>query len=109
MFENWPEPSVGPSPRRVVQPPVPVTVDLGLAIFTDGTHFGANELPLWVRSGGLLVTGRSPGLLLAWARTSSGDWLALVELTLLTANGFGHVPTRQWCTRRAVEKADADH
>ncbi|MFE6861896.1 hypothetical protein [Nocardia sp. NPDC057668] len=42
---------------------------------------------------------------MAWARSSSGDWLALVELNLLTANGFGRVTTRQWCTRRAVEKA----
>ncbi|WP_051183012.1 hypothetical protein [Nocardia vinacea] len=104
MFEDWPEEQ--PSPRRVVDPPKPVTVDLGLAIPGDGNGFGVNGVPLRVRAGGLVVSGRVPGLLRAWARTNSGGWLGLVDFTLSTSNGRGHVRVRQWCSSRAVQKAD---
>lgn len=101
MFDDWPD-SFEPTARRVVDPPVAVTVDLGLAIPTAGSKFGANELPMRVRAGGLRVSGQVPGTLFAWARTSSGDWLGLAEFTISTANERGRLPMKQWCSQRAL-------
>lgn len=105
MFEDWPD-EQPPPPRRVIDPPAPVLVDLGLAILGDRNGFGMNGVPLRVRAGGLVVSGRVPGLVRAWARTNSGGWLCLVDFILSTSNGRGHVRVRQWCSSRAVEKAD---
>ncbi|MFE2994057.1 hypothetical protein ACFXG4_03445 [Nocardia sp. NPDC059246] len=107
MFEHWPDELV-PSLRREVHPPTPVTIDLGAAIPTDGTKFGANELPLRVRAGGLELTGRVAGLLHAWARSRDGDWIALVSLTVKTSNGRGSIEIQQWCSKRALQPREAD-
>ncbi|RMI27934.1 hypothetical protein [Nocardia stercoris] len=101
MFEHWPD-EVAPTLRREVSPPTPVVVDLALAIPSGTGSFRRDGIPLRIRSGGLNVSGRVPGLLHAWARTNTGNWLALVEFVLATANNRGRVPVRQWCSEAAV-------
>ncbi|NNH69428.1 hypothetical protein HLB23_06015 [Nocardia uniformis] len=87
--------------RRHVDPPTPVTVDVGLALHTDGP-------PLRVRAEGLDVSGRVPGWLYAWARTSTGDWLGFVQFTLQTGNRLEKLTVRQWCSQRALSPRTAD-
>lgn len=90
-----------PAPRRVVDPPVPVVVDVLLAIGQSGER-PANELPLRVRAEGLNVDCRVPGLLSAWARTVGGGWLAYLTFSIPTGNGLGALRVAQWCPSAAA-------
>lgn len=54
---------------------------------SGGTRFAANSLPLHVRAEGLDLSGLRPGLLYAWARTTTGGWLGFVQATITTGNG----------------------
>jgi hypothetical protein len=102
MFDEWPE-EFSPSLRRVVEPPLPVVVDLGQAISTQRATFGAKKsVPLRVSSGGLRLAGNVPGLLHAWARAWNGVWLGLVEFTASTGNGRGQLIFRQWCPEHSL-------
>jgi len=51
VFEEWLV-TFQPAPRRLVDPPVPVTVNVAAAISQPGGR-PANDLPLRVRAGGL--------------------------------------------------------
>ncbi|MQY28757.1 hypothetical protein [Nocardia aurantia] len=102
MFETWPE-IFSPSMRRVVDPPVPVLVELGVAIArTPGGRFGRDTLPMRVKAGGLDLSRTVPGRLLAWARCSDGSWLGLVEFMIATGNDRGRIAVTQWCGARAL-------
>lgn len=101
MFEQWPD-EFTPSLRHEVHPPRPVTVDLSIAIPTHSPTFGANELPLRVRSGGLDLTQTVAGHLHAWARSRDGDWIGLISCTLETSNQRGRLNITQWCSQRAI-------
>lgn len=79
---------------RVVDPPLPVIVDLG-SLFPPGPGL-ANTQPLRITKGGLNVTGYATGELLAWARSSSGAWLACVRFVVKPVNKTGQVPMLQW-------------
>ena len=104
MFEEWPTSEVlGPPFRMVVDPPEPVTVDLDIAIPSTAPGFGGSRMPLRVTAGGLVLSGRIPGLLHAWARSADGTWIGLVEMTVTTGNKRGKLPMLQWCPRRALE------
>ncbi|BCK56201.1 hypothetical protein [Nocardia wallacei] len=53
MFETWPD-EFTPSLRRVVDPPMPVLVDLSKAIPTVAPNgFGRDRVPMRVKVGGL--------------------------------------------------------
>lgn len=102
MFEDWPD-RFTPPLRREVNPPQPVLVDLAKAIpISHRGPFGRNRLPMRVTAGGLILTGQTPGRLHAWARTSDGPWLGLVEFVLVTGNQFGRLPVTQWCQQEAL-------
>ncbi|WP_306365277.1 hypothetical protein [Nocardia sp. CC227C] len=88
--------------RRHVDPPRPVTVDISKALPSGGTRFAANSLPLRVRAEGLDLSGLHPGLLYAWARTSTGGWLGFVQVTLTTGNGREKLTLRQWFPESAL-------
>ena len=75
MFEDWPV-TMHPSPRRVVDPPRPVTVDLSLLIANPDDKFRRDAVPMHVKMEGLTFHGRVPGHLHAWARSTAGGWLA---------------------------------
>ncbi|PKV81078.1 hypothetical protein ATK86_5525 [Nocardia fluminea] len=89
---------------RIVDPPVPVTVDIGAAIVTRAAHFGVNKVRLGIRHGGLSLTGTTPGFLRAWARVADDTWLGLVAFTLATSNGHGRLHVEQWCPQHALSQ-----
>ncbi|MGN2639791.1 hypothetical protein ACWEKT_00100 [Nocardia takedensis] len=104
MFEYWND-DFSSSLRRVIDPPEPVLVDLGLALPVPG-HAPHTAAPtMRVKAGGLHVTGRVPGLLYAWARTTDGNWLGLVGFAIATGNRRGRVEVRQWCVAQALSRA----
>ncbi|MEU0541918.1 hypothetical protein ABZ319_18820 [Nocardia sp. NPDC005978] len=100
MFEHWPD--IPPSLGREITSPRPVTIDLGTAIPTHSPTFGANELSLRVRAGGLELSGRIEGHLHAWARANNGAWIGLISCTLETPNRLGKIQITQWCSQRAI-------
>ena len=55
-----------------------------------------DEVPLWVRSGGLFIEPRMPGQLIAWLRRSDGSWVAVVELELSSANRCSRATATLW-------------
>lgn len=98
--------SVGGPSYHVIDPPRRVIIDLGRLIMAP-KDFGGN-VSLRVRSGGLSLTGTTPGLLHAWARTSTGGWLALVSCAVTTGNRQGRVQVQQWCSEQAVSLPEGD-
>ncbi len=62
-------------------------------------------LPLRVRQRGLRLGGEQTGHLLAWARTSTGHWLALVRVTA-SAGAAGSVAMTQWVPAHTVRERD---
>ncbi|MFG3524899.1 hypothetical protein ACGF5S_31900 [Nocardia nova] len=106
MFEDWPD-TFTPSLRREVDPPQPVLVDLAKAIPSSGNRpFGRNHIPMRVKAGGLVLTGKTPGRLRAWARVADGAWLGLVEFVLVTGNQRGRLSVMQWCPQAALSPND---
>ncbi|MFG1796671.1 hypothetical protein [Nocardia sp. NPDC049149] len=106
MFDRWPD-EFSPSLRRVLDPPMPVVVDLGQAIPTHRAKFGTGGVPLRVSSGGLRLTGTVPGVLYAWARAWDGVWLGLCEFTVHTGNDRGQLDMRQWCPEHSLTPSPA--
>lgn len=103
-FEYWPSNDVADSNRRLVDPPRPVLVELGLMVPRPAGK--VEPLPLRVRQGGVRLVNQAPGQLLAWARMIDGHWLALVRVEVPA--GQGCLPMLQWVASRAVRLADND-
>ncbi len=103
MFEDWPI-KFTPAPRRVYDPPVPVVIDLGRA-FARTPRPARRGLALRVKAEGLHLTGTARGLLEAWVRTTSGDWIGLCEVELHSGNRQGTLHTHQWCPSGAITAA----
>jgi len=57
------------------------------------------------RQGGLRLSGKHPGHLLAWARVSDGRWLALVRVTA-EAGSHASLEMVQWVSSRAVRTVE---
>ena len=81
MFEHWP--ATFDPPCRLEVAPTPVVVNIGLALPRDPPGF-RSSMPLRVRAGGLAVDHSVPGMLFAWLRLSSGEWLACSDGLNLT-------------------------
>jgi len=102
LYENWPV-SFDPPTRRIVDPPRRVLVNIALTVagssgvsFRDGT-------PLKVRSEGLAMDTKSPGLLHAWAKTARGQWICCLSFDIPIGNGKGFLRLhQQWCPAEAA-------
>ena len=91
MFDKWERsaeyPTLFPVSRQV-------WVDTSRALPTSGTRM--DELPLWVRSGGLLIEPRMAARQLAWFRRSNGAWVAVVELDVSSPNQRSRATATLW-------------
>lgn len=105
MFEEWPV-EMTPPTRRVVEPPIPVLVDLTRILKNPDDRFGRNEVSMRVKAEGLDFCLQVSGYLRAWAQSTQGGWLALVTCDVPTGNGKGKLPITQWCPANSVTPAD---
>ncbi|GGG27744.1 hypothetical protein GCM10007304_46970 [Rhodococcoides trifolii] len=105
MFDNW-NAHMQPLPYRVVDPPQPVTVDLGVA-FARSPRSRSDGLPMRVRAEGLVLSGTVNAELHAWVRTNLGDWLALVCCTTTSGNSKGTMDLQQWVPSGSVRPVDS--
>ena len=73
---------------RIIDPPRPVLVDWSQVDPTAGRPpgFARDPLPLRVRAGGVRVEPSMPGKQHAWVRLCDGQWRALVEVEISSAN-----------------------
>jgi hypothetical protein len=95
LFETWPL-SFDPPAHRDVSPPIPVVIQLNAAIARNPPGLGTSR-PLRVRAEGLDLDQNVSGLLHAWARVSSGEWLCLLSFRVSTGNQRGYLDMKQWC------------
>ncbi|MGV9668405.1 hypothetical protein [Nocardia niigatensis] len=103
MFEYWSEEFTA-AQRRVVDPPMPVLVDLSVAIPTHGP-FRKDAVSLRIKTGALDLDATVPGLLYAWAQCTDGTWIGLVGFAIPAANGRGRIEARQWTPACALSPA----
>ena len=104
MFEDWPINFLPPA-RIEVSPPMPVVIDLAVAIARSPVKISI-AVPLRVRAEGLDLDQKVPGMLYAWARVSQGDWLCDLAFRVHTGNGQGYIDVRQWCPSGAAQPPD---
>lgn len=88
---------------RPKEPPEDVEVDMSQVLPAQRLRWG-KETPIWCRAYGV-GGGRVRGLLQAWVMSSTGDWWALVDLTLVSSNGRTTLPVRQLVHKNAVRPA----
>lgn len=87
------------SPRRRVDPPLPVLVDLSRLWPPTRVRWGT-DTPLWVRSHGAPVDTAVPGELTDWVLTKVGDWCGVCRFTVRVDNS--DLPLVQMVPRAAI-------
>lgn len=102
LFARWPV-TFDPPTRRIVDPPQPVIVSVSAALSGSSSTSFRDGIPLKVRAEGLSVDIKVQGTLSAWARLSTGPWIACVTFTVPTGNGMGHLNLQhQWVPSNAI-------
>ncbi|WP_280507281.1 hypothetical protein [Nocardia flavorosea] len=108
MFDSWCDEFSEPL-RRVLDPPIPVLVNWGIALAGEpNAGFRREGLSMRTKAAGLDTTATVPGQLHCWARTTTGAWIGLVSTAIPTGNRGGYVETRQWCPARALTRNEPD-
>ncbi|MDH6244368.1 hypothetical protein [Mycobacterium sp. OTB74] len=67
---------------------------------TSGTR--RDELPLWVKAGGLQIDYEMPARQLAWVRRADGSWIAVVELSVRSGNQQSSLTATLWLPPGAI-------
>nr|WP_238391491.1 MULTISPECIES: hypothetical protein [unclassified Mycolicibacterium] len=58
--------------------------------------FRRDQLPMWVKAGGLYLDPWMPGRQTAWLRRSDGGWLAVVTVEASSGNSLSHLTMQLW-------------
>ncbi|ORB49412.1 hypothetical protein BST43_23405 [Mycobacteroides saopaulense] len=105
MFDLWENP-----PEVDIYRPVDRPVIVRLHQVFSG-QVGSHQMslsPTLARRHGLVIQSLHPGRQLAWVRTSTGDWLALVVVEVGTADGMNHVAMQLWLQRHQFQLPHRD-
>ncbi|SLE90189.1 Uncharacterised protein [Mycobacteroides abscessus subsp. abscessus] len=105
MFEGW-ICELGPPTRKIVEPALPVLVDLSVALNNPDDAFRRDVVPMRIKLEGISTNSAGTlGILHAWIQTTAGGWWGLVTFDLSTGNGRGRLTMRQWCPARSLKPA----
>jgi hypothetical protein len=66
------------------------------------TGIRKDEIPLWVKSAGLLLEPSMPARQIAWLRKSDGGWVAALAMPVRSANGRSRLTMQLWLPADAV-------
>ncbi|MCV7023643.1 hypothetical protein H7I77_09820 [Mycolicibacterium novocastrense] len=102
MFDGWEDSADYPTLFRVCRE---VSIDTARIFPPSGIR--KDELPMFVKSGGLLLEPSMRGRQIAWIRRADGGWLAVCELKAASANGRSRVNMQLWLPPDALT-ADVD-
>lgn len=96
---------------RIIDPPRPVSVDWSQVDPTAGRPpgFARQPPPLRVRAGGVRVEPRMSGVQHAWLRLCDGQWRALVEVEVSSANRHSRLTLTMLIAPGAIELHRKDH
>lgn len=107
MFEGWVCELVPPT-RMMVEPAMPVLVDLSIALNNPDDAFRRDAVAMRVKMEGISTNSEGTlGVLHAWIQTTAGGWWGLVTFDLSTGNGRGRLTMRQWCPARSLKPASS--
>lgn len=97
MFDGWQDDRDYPTLYRMDRD---VVVDVAHVFPISGIR--KDELPLWVKSCGLLLDPVMSARQIAWIRRSDGGWLAAVEMPAGSANGRSRLTMQLWLPPEAL-------
>lgn len=100
MFDEWRNP-----PGIEIYRPVDRTVLVRSHQVFSG-EVGSHQMslsPTLARQHGLVIESLQPGRQLAWVRTNTGDWLALVIVEVATADGLNSLAMQLWLQRHQFQ------
>ncbi|MBY0286769.1 MAG: hypothetical protein K2X52_06435 [Mycobacteriaceae bacterium] len=97
MFESWHDSREYPTLFRVDRE---VCVDI--AHLFPPTGIRRDELPLFVKSGGLLLEPAMKARQIAWLRRSDGGWAACLQMPAGSANGRSRLTMQLWLPPEAL-------
>ncbi|KAB7755181.1 hypothetical protein [Mycolicibacterium mucogenicum] len=92
MFEHWRSELLGY--RTLIPVDRPVMVNTARAFPPAG--FRRDELPLWVKAGGLHLEPWMRGRQTAWLRRADGGWLAVVTIQAGSGNNKSRIAMQLW-------------
>lgn len=92
VFEGWEAELLGY--RTLIPVDRDVMVDTTRVFPPSGTR--RDELPLWIKSGGLQLDAWLPGRQVAWLRRADGGWLAAVVVEVRSGNGKSRLRMHLW-------------
>lgn len=87
---------------RVVDPPLPVIVDLASLFPPDLVRASWPTRSPSRSPRGLNLTGYATGELLGWAHSSSGAWITCVRFVVEPVDKTGQVPMMQWVPAASI-------
>ena len=100
MFGGWESsaeyPTLYPLNRRV-------WVDTARVLPASGIR--QDQVPLWLRAGGLRIEPRMLGRQIAWLRRCDGGWLAVVEVSAGSSNSRSQISMTLWLSPEAITPA----
>ncbi|MBU8813152.1 hypothetical protein KL953_30185 [Mycolicibacterium goodii] len=102
VFDDWPGEICGYRTLHLVDRPV--RIDTTKAFPGLGMAPRRDELPMWVKAGGYLITGPwMPGRQIAWIRRANdGDWTAVCLLQVRSGNGQSQATMQLWLEPDAI-------
>jgi hypothetical protein len=97
MFDSWETSATFPTLYRLDRE---VRVDITRIFPASGIR--KDDLPLWVKAGGLLLEPAMSARQIAWIRRSDGGWIAAVEMPAGSANGRSRLAMQLWLPADAL-------
>jgi hypothetical protein len=101
MFDSWESSGQFATLFRVDRE---VRVDVARVFPATATR--KDELPLWVRAGGLQLEATMAARQVAWIRTSTGGWVAYVQMPAASGNGRSRLTMDLWVPADALSPGD---
>ncbi|VBA34470.1 hypothetical protein [Mycobacterium pseudokansasii] len=97
MFEHWDDSAEFPTLVRVDR-----QVRLDVARVFPASGLRKDELPLWVKAGGVVLEPVMLARQVAWLRRSEGSWLACVQMPARSANRRSQLTMNLWLPPQAL-------
>ena len=97
MFDSWDDSA---EYRTLFRLDREVRVDVARVFPAAGIR--KDEIPLWVKSAGVLLEPAMPARQIAWLRKSDGGWVAAVQMPARSANGRSHLTMHLWLPADAI-------
>ena len=97
MFDSWNDSADYPTLFRLDRQ---VRVDVARVFPPTGIR--KDEIPLWVKSGAVLLEPTMDARQIAWLRKCDGGWVAAVAMPVRSANGRSRLTMQLWLPADAL-------